>query len=216
MRLRVAEGYAYYALYPETYIAAATLFRSGRLPGTAVCVGVRSIGTSLSAVVGAALEAEGWDVLSVTLRPRGPPFERRPVLTPDLAQWIKRRRHADFLIIDEGPGLSGSSMCGVADVISGLGVPDRQITFLPSWPADGGTFNSESSLQRWRRHAKFCCSFEDIWLSRGSSRAEAGRSVRRRVAAPLLCGHGGISRRPSAARKAQVPGDPAIRRADPV
>ena len=48
------------------------------------------------------------------------------------------------------------------------------------------------------------------------SRAEAGRSVRRRVAAPLLCGHSGISRRPPAARKAQVPGDPTIRRANPV
>lgn len=167
VRLRIAEGYAYYALYPETYIAAATLFRRGRPPGTAVCVGIRSIGTSLSAVVGAALEAEGWDVLSITLRPRGAPFERRPVLTQDLAHWIERRRHAHFLIIDEGPGLSGSSICGVADVISRLGVPDRRITFFPSWWADGGTFNSDDSRQRWRRHAKFCCSFEDAWLSRG-------------------------------------------------
>ena len=167
VRLRVAEGYAYYALYPETYFAAAHLFRSGRTPGTAVCVGVRSIGTSLSAVVGAALKAEGWHVPSVTLRPRGAPFQRRPVLTSDLARWVESRRDADFLIIDEGPGLSGSSMCGVAGVISGLGVPDRQITFFPSWSADEGTFNSEESRQRWRRHAKFCCSFEDTWLSRG-------------------------------------------------
>ena len=167
VRLRVAEGYAYYALYPETYIAAATLFRHGRTPGTAVCIGIRSIGTSLSAVVGAALEAEGWRVSRLTLRPRGAPFDRRPILTPDLARWIASQRHADFFVIDEGPGLSGSSMCGVADLISGLGVPDRRITLFPSWFADGATFNSDSSRERWRRHAKFCCSFEDTWLSRG-------------------------------------------------
>lgn len=167
VRLRVAEGYAYYALFPESYIAAATLFRRGRPPGTAVCIGVRSIGTSLSAVVGAALEAEGWKVSRLTLRPRGAPFDRRPVLTPDLARRIASQRHADFLVIDEGPGLSGSSICGVADVISGLGVPDRRITLFPSWSADGATFNSERSRERWRRHAKFCCSFEDTWLSRG-------------------------------------------------
>jgi hypothetical protein len=167
VRLRDPEGYAYYALYPETYIASATLFRRCRPAGTAVCIGIRSIGTSLSAVVGAALEVEGWRVSRLTLRPRGAPFDRRPILTPDLARWIADQRHADFLVVDEGPGLSGSSMCGVADVLSRLGVPDGRISLFPSWPADGETFNSEPSRQRWRRHAKFCCSFEDGWLSRG-------------------------------------------------
>jgi hypothetical protein len=167
LRLRVPEGYAYYALYPETYVVAATLFRSGRRPGTAVCVGIRSIGTSLSAVVGAALEAEGWQVLPLTLRPRGDSFHRRPVLTRTLAHWIERQRQAYVLIIDEGPGLSGSSLCGAAEVIAGLGAPDDRIVLFPAWSADGGTFNSDASRQRWRRHAKFCCSFEEAWLARG-------------------------------------------------
>ena len=60
VRLRVPEGYAYYALYPETYVAAAEQFSRGRCPGTAVCLGLRSIGTSLSAAVAAGLEAAGW------------------------------------------------------------------------------------------------------------------------------------------------------------
>ncbi len=176
VRLRVAEGYAYYALYPETYFAAAHLFRSGRTPGTAVCVGVRSIGTSLSAVVGAALEAEGWHVLSVTLRPRGAPFQRRPVLTSDLARWVESRRDADFLIIDEGPGLSGSSMCGVAGVISGLGVPDRRITLFPSWSADEGTFNSEDVAPALAPAREVLLFFRGHLAVTRHSRAEAGRS----------------------------------------
>ena len=51
VRLRVAEGYAYYALYPETYIAATTLFRSGRQPGTAGQRGAR--GSTAQARAGA-------------------------------------------------------------------------------------------------------------------------------------------------------------------
>ena len=161
VRLRVPEGYAYYALYPETYVAAAEQFSRGRGPGTAVCLGLRSIGTSLSAAVAAGLEAAGWPVLALTLRPRGHPFQRRPVLTRELSALIENHEHAYFLIIDEGPGLSGSSFCGTAAALSELGVPSRRIVLFPSWPADGSTFNSEAARDRWRRHARVCCSFED-------------------------------------------------------
>jgi hypothetical protein len=167
LRLHVPEGYAYYGLYPETYVAAASLFQSGRKPGAAVCIGVRSIGTSLSAVVGAALETEGWRVVPLTLRPRGHPFQRRPILSRELTQRLESHRQAIFLIIDEGPGLSGSSFCGVAEVLSQLGVPDDRIALFPSWSANGTTFNSEVSRERWRRYRRFCCSFEEAWLARG-------------------------------------------------
>lgn len=167
LRLRVTEGYAYYALYPETYVAAATLFRSGRLPDTAICIGLRSIGTSLSAVVGAELEAAGWRVIPLTLRPRGHPFERRPNLTRELADWMTSERRAQFLIVDEGPGISGSSFCGVAETLSELGIADERISLFPSWPADGGTFNSERWRERWQRHQRYWCSFEQAWLKRG-------------------------------------------------
>jgi hypothetical protein len=167
VRLRVPEGYAYYALYPETYVAAAEHFIRGRCPGTAVCVGLRSIGTSLSAAVAAALEAEGWRVVALTMRPRGHPFQRRPILTPELATRIESLSHAFVLIIDEGPGLSGSSICSTAAALSELGVPAHRIVLFPSWPADGSTFNSNAARDRWRLHPKVCCSFEDAWLARG-------------------------------------------------
>jgi hypothetical protein len=167
VRLRVPEGYAYYGLYPETYVAAVQHFIRGRCPDTAVCVGLRSIGTSLSAAVAAALEAEGWRVLALTLRPRGHPFQRRPILTPELATRIESLNHALILIIDEGPGLSGSSICGTAATLSELGVPARRIVLFPSWPADGSSFNSDVARHRWRLHPKAFCSFEDAWLARG-------------------------------------------------
>ena len=166
LRLRVPEGYAYYALYPETYVAAAEQFIRGRRPGTAVCVGLRSIGTSLSAAVAAGLEAAGWRVLALTLRPRGHPFQRRPIWTRELSTRIKNLEDAYFLIIDEGPGLSGSSFCGTAAALSELGVRLPRIVLFPSWPADGSTFNREAARDRWRLHPKVCCAFEDAWAAR--------------------------------------------------
>jgi hypothetical protein len=56
----------------------------------------------------------------------------------------------------------------VAEVLSQLGVPDDRIALFPSWSADGSTFNSEESRNRWRRHRRFCCSFEEAWLVRGT------------------------------------------------
>jgi hypothetical protein len=164
-RLRVPEGYAYYAVYPETYIAAAKRFVRGRCPGRAVCLGLRSIGTSLSAAVAAGLEAEGWRIVAFTLRPRGHPFQRRPILTRELSTRVKNLKHAYFLIIDEGPGLSGSSFCGTAEVLSELSIPAHRIVLFPSWPADGSTFNSEAARHRWRLHPKVCCSFEGAWAA---------------------------------------------------
>jgi hypothetical protein len=55
----------------------------------------------------------------------------------------------------------------VAEVLSQLGVPDGRIALFPSWSADGSTFNSGVSRERWRRHRRFWCSFEEAWLVRG-------------------------------------------------
>src|SRR4051812_39876560 len=113
----VAEGYAYYGVFPEMYLEAAKEYAGTLQPGTAVCLGLRSIGTSLSAVVAAALEKLGWLVSSWTLRPRGHPFSRRPVLTTELTEALRANRQAQFLIVDEGPGISGSSFSGTAEVL---------------------------------------------------------------------------------------------------
>src|SRR5215217_4658376 len=69
LRTNEAEGYAFYALYPESYLEAAR--RSGLGPRTAV-IGIRSIGTGLAALVAAVLRTP----LPVTVRPVGHPYRR--------------------------------------------------------------------------------------------------------------------------------------------
>ncbi|HEU0053407.1 MAG TPA: hypothetical protein VFQ39_09535, partial [Longimicrobium sp.] len=163
----VPEGYAYYALYPETYLAAAARFVEEARPARAVVVGVRSIGTSLSAAVAAEVEARGCEARSFTVRPRGHPFDRRVVLGPRLAAEVERRRDAWFLVVDEGPGLSGSSFAGTAAALAELGVPNERIVFFPSWIPDGGGFVSAAARERWPRHRKVTASFEEVWTEPG-------------------------------------------------
>jgi hypothetical protein len=156
LRVTVPEGYAYYGLFPETYAESAVRFHESKHPGEVVCIGIRSIGTSLSAVVAAALEQRGVRVSSFTVRPHGHPFDRRLALDPGLEEFWRARAQAWFAIVDEGPGLSGSSFAAVAEKLSILGIPDRHIVLFPSWTPSGDQFVSESARNRWRLYEKFC------------------------------------------------------------
>lgn len=153
----VPEGYAYYALYPETYLLAAERFVREARPHRVVCVGLRSIGTSLSAVVAAAVAAAGFPVESLTVRPRGPPFDRHLTLTPALAAHLRAGAEAGAhaLVVDEGPGLSGSSLTGAAAALSERGFADDRIVLFPSWLPDPAGFRSPRARERWPRHAKY-------------------------------------------------------------
>lgn len=161
----VPEGYAWYALYPETYLVAAERWAAETRPARAVVLGLRSIGTSLSTVVAAAIGAAGAHVLSFTLRPHGHPFDRRPNLAPGLLATLAGEHDAVFLIVDEGPGLSGSSLCGTAAFLSDLGVRDERIVLVPSWVPDGGAFVSAAARARWPRHRKLSAGFEEVVLA---------------------------------------------------
>ncbi|WP_245498692.1 hypothetical protein [Mesorhizobium sp. M2A.F.Ca.ET.029.05.1.1] len=97
-----AEGYALYALYPETYLLGA--LQSGLDANTCV-IGIRSIGLGLAAMVAAALHAPP----PISVRPIGHPFCRHISAAPELLGSWRDRPRAEFAIVDEGPGLSGSS-----------------------------------------------------------------------------------------------------------
>ncbi|MGE0082714.1 MAG: hypothetical protein AB7U81_15655 [Thiohalomonadaceae bacterium] len=153
-RVVVPEGYAWYGLHPQSYAAAAERFAAAEMPGPVTCIGLRSIGSSLSAVVGAVLHERGWSVSAHTLRPRGHPFDRRPLLGPLLAaRW--RAGHGPFLVVDEGPGLSGSSLCGVAEALDALGVADHRIVFFPSWDPPADRLRSPRAQARWPCQRKY-------------------------------------------------------------
>lgn len=160
----VPEGFAHYAVWPEAYAASSLRLYRDLHPSRAWVLGLRSIGAPLSAVAAATLEAEGCAVLSHTLRPRGHPFDRRPVFGRRLERRLAREaRRAHFLIVDEGPGLSGSSFAGVAEALGRLGVPDERIVFLPSWLTDGQGLNSDLARHRWTRHRQFVTTFGSPW-----------------------------------------------------
>ncbi|HET9465434.1 MAG TPA: hypothetical protein VFO71_07890 [Gemmatimonadales bacterium] len=167
VQIGVPEGYAYYGVYPEMYLEAARQCQQVLGPGNAVCLGLRGIGTSLSGAVAGALEELGCRVASYTLRPRGHPFARRPVLTPQLAAAFRDARDSFFLIVDEGPGISGSSLGGTAELLGELGVEDERILLLPSWRADGSILRSWVARSRWTRHRQFVAGFEEVWLDSG-------------------------------------------------
>jgi hypothetical protein len=99
-------------------------------------IGIRSIGTGLAAVV-AAVAGEGSIVFSV--RPQGHPFDRRLSLSPSLETAILNGA-PEIAIVDEGPGLSGSSFGCVADWLEDRGVPPESIAFFPSHRGTPGPY----------------------------------------------------------------------------
>jgi hypothetical protein len=167
IEVSVPEGYAHYGLFPESYIVAAERAAKSLGIGRAVCIGIRSIGTSLSAAVAATLEELGCEVLSLTLRPRGHPFDRYPRLAPTLESAMRDRAHNLFLLVDEGPGLSGSSFMGTARVLRELGVGEDHIVLLPSWRTEGQSLRSADARARWRRHPQVTAGFDEVWMATG-------------------------------------------------
>lgn len=156
----VPEGYAYYSLYPEMYVRSAMKFFEQEHPVGVTVIGIRSIGTSLSAVTAALLIKMGCSVTTFSVRPRGFFFSRKLSLSANLEELIRSQSGNHFLIVDEGPGLSGSSLCSTADKLSSLGVPRDRIILFPSWNSDGSSFVSEESRLTWQMHKKYVTDFE--------------------------------------------------------
>jgi hypothetical protein len=142
IRTKRAEGYAFYALFPESYLEAAAA--SGLGADTCV-IGIRSIGAGLSALVAAALGAPS----PFTVRPVGHPFERTVKVDAAFEADLASRPTGQFAIVDEGPGLSGSSFGAVADWLEQVGVPRAQIHFFPSHGGMPGSQASGSHRERW-------------------------------------------------------------------
>ena len=155
IEMRPSEGYAFYALFPETYAASARRLRDDLKPRRACVIGIRSIGTSLSAIVAAALQP-AMDVSTFTVRPRGHPFDRCVAMDATLRDaWLRELAlDAVFAIVDEGPGLSGSSFASVVGVLRDLGVAADRIVLLPSWDPPPDQLRAEAARAVWRVHRR--------------------------------------------------------------
>jgi hypothetical protein len=150
--LNVPEGYAFYAVYPELYAAAAR-----QLTGPVRTIGIRSIGTSLAASVAAA--AGGPPPL--LLRPVGDPFRRELRLGPRFRKRLAPE--ATWAVVDEGPGLSGSSFLCVARELMARGVPRGRIHLFPSHGGNPGPEARSEDQALWDRFQRHWRPFEDLW-----------------------------------------------------
>jgi hypothetical protein len=177
---KVPEGFAFYALYPEQYCVATLRWLADHetaMRGSAIVAGIRSIGTTLSAVVTTILKASGWKAHRLTVRPSGHPFAREvdiPRHELHKAEWA--------LVIDEGPGLSGSSMAAVAQAFAGAGIPRNHISFLPGHNNEPGNATSENARSWWSTTPRYVTPLHELRWN--------GRSLPEKLAdlMPALCG----------------------------
>ncbi|MDF2765687.1 MAG: hypothetical protein K0S81_2681 [Rhodospirillales bacterium] len=174
VRLRPPEGYAHYALYPESYGEAAARIASDRNPASALVIGIRSIGTSLSALVAAVLEERRIPVRSWCVRPRGHPFSRSLALGADVRQaWEAAARQGSIaLVVDEGPGLSGSSFLGTAAALEQAGFPEERVILMPSWDAPAPAMAPQAAARRWERAIKCPAEAGQPWWRQGLPRGD--------------------------------------------
>src|SRR5579864_2466480 len=103
------EGFTYYALHPLDFARITAHIPDE--PKACALIGIRSIGTTLSAVCAAALKNAGRAVSRISVRPTGHPYSRQTEFTAQQINWIDEQlaAPAQFVIVDEGPGRSGST-----------------------------------------------------------------------------------------------------------
>lgn len=163
LEIKVPEGFEFYTLYPEQYLLAAAKWVQASRPHepcNILVVGIRSIGTSLSALVLAALRRGGCKVARTTIRPSGHPFSRQAHLPAPVVG------RADCgLIVDEGPGLSGSSMAAAEEALRSCGV--ERISFLPGHGGMPGPAATPQVRALWERTPRFFVPHSDLrWGAR--------------------------------------------------
>ena len=154
---KTPEGYAFYAVYPECYLQAGAALRRG---GPTRVIGIRSIGIGLGAVVAIAARAPP----PISVRPVGHPFRRHLALGPDIAAQLLGGTTAQYAVVDEGPGLSGSSFGAVTDFLEQNGVARHRIHLFPSHAGEPGPQASAAHRQRWRAADRHVVDFDALAL----------------------------------------------------
>lgn len=144
------EGFAYYNLHPLAF--ADVLQKVAPFPQRIAVIGIRSIGTTLSSICSAATRRRGVQAERITVRPTGHPYDRRTEFSPQQLEFVRREifAGAGFLIVDEGPGLSGSSLLSVGEALVRSGVASAKIIFLCSYEPNVEALCAPGGPRRWR------------------------------------------------------------------
>ncbi len=150
LSLSIPEGFAYYALHPLAY---ADVMEEIPACKSLLVVGIRSIGTTLSAIAAASARARGLKVERITVRPQGHPYNRTADFTTEQIAAVSRAisSGANFVVVDEGPGLSGSSFLAVAEALERAGAPAGKIILVSSHAPNVATLCANDAARRWQR-----------------------------------------------------------------
>jgi hypothetical protein len=149
--LATPEGFAYYALHPLAY--ADVLDEICGPEDRLLIAGIRSIGTTLSAVMAVAARRRGIKTERLTVRPQGHPYNRTAEFSARQISAIKQYASfgATFAVVDEGPGLSGSSFLAVAEALEQAGAPREQIVLVSSHAPNVDALCAADAARRWQR-----------------------------------------------------------------
>jgi hypothetical protein len=151
LRVVPPEGFSYYALHPCDVAerAAAPPLDTTR---QAAVLGVRSIGTTMSAVLCAALRRRGGRAERRTVRPRGVPYARALRFKRSEARWVAHHltMGSEFVVIDEGPGLSGSTILSVVGALQAAGAALERILVVGTRQPDPARLLARDAALRWR------------------------------------------------------------------
>ncbi|HVJ94060.1 MAG TPA: hypothetical protein VM580_29930 [Labilithrix sp.] len=132
LAIRPPKGFAYYALHPEAYARASELVSTR----DALVIGVRSIGTTLSAVTAAALRARGVKAWRETVRPETSSSHAGQFLCADAADSVQRAciTNAAVVIVDGGTTAVSSHALAVAEAAVRFGVPHERVLIIGGHP----------------------------------------------------------------------------------
>ena len=88
----------------------------------------------------------------MTVRPTGHPYDRKVQFEGDELCWVRKEALAgsEFLVVDEGPGLSGSTFLAVGDALVAAGVARQRIVLLSSRVPDSDALLAPDGGRRWR------------------------------------------------------------------
>lgn len=174
--LPVPHGFAYHAVHPLSYAAAAAECLDRWRPSRVAVIGLRTIGATLGAVVAARCDHDEVPTWTCTLRTRGDHANREAHVDEDLAVALRAQAGALCLIVDDGPDISPSSLLAVAALLEAHGHRREHIAFVcsaDSQPGDmtgrgthepldtytrvvapqrGPTFAEDWSAGAWRSH----------------------------------------------------------------